>query len=353
LHTALVITSIASPNQVLRACAAECQRHGIEFIVIGDRKSPVGFRLDGCDYWNIERQLESGPRLARQLPEGHYSRKNIGYLLAMERGAEVIIETDDDNLPQAGFWEQRTRVHEARKVTGGGWVNPFSYFTDEKIWPRGFPLEELTTLPVPATAAESSTSPIQQGLTDSNPDVDAIYRLTRTLPITFRTEQPLALSAGARAPFNSQNTTWFSEVFPLLYLPSTCSFRMTDIWRSFIAARICLANSWDILFHKATVSQQRNPHDLMDDFRDEISGYLGNADICRKLEDLDIKSGVEHIPDGMMQCYAAFVSNGLLRPSEMSLLKSWLEFSGDAACPLASDTGRAAVTEVNAQRGNP
>ena len=37
---------------------------------------------------------------------------------------------------------------------------------------------------------------------------------------------------------NSQNTLWFKKIFPLMYLPVTCSMRCTDIWRSLIALRI-------------------------------------------------------------------------------------------------------------------
>jgi hypothetical protein len=32
-------------------------------------------------------------------------------------------------------------------------------------------------------------------------------------------------------------------------------------------------NGWHILFHGATVRQERNDHDLMRDFADEIPGY--------------------------------------------------------------------------------
>lgn len=323
MKTALVITSISPPNHVLRACAAGCGKHGIDFIVIGDRKSPPDFHLDGCDYWSIERQLESHFKIAHLLPEGHYSRKNLGYLIAMERGAQVIIETDDDNLPLESFWEKRIRVHQARRVSAGGWVNPYGYFTDEKVWPRGFPLEEISR-PSPAAATASADAPIQQGLADGEPDVDAIYRLTRNRPVTFRRELPLALGAGAIAPFNSQNTTWFCEAFPLLYLPSTCSFRMTDIWRSFVAQRICRANGWDVLFHAASVFQERNPHDLTADFRDEIAGYLHNADICNKLDALHIEPGAGHIPEGIVNCYATLVSSGFMRAEEMKLLEAWL-----------------------------
>jgi hypothetical protein len=61
---------------------------------------------------------------------------------------------------------------------------------------------------------------------------------------------------------------------------------MTDIWRSFIAQRIAWTCGWNILYHEATMQQDRNQHDLLKDFEDEIPGYLHNARICRQLEDL-------------------------------------------------------------------
>ena len=39
------------------------------------------------------------PEIRDAMPLYNYSRKNIGYLLAMRDGAEVIVETDDDNRP--------------------------------------------------------------------------------------------------------------------------------------------------------------------------------------------------------------------------------------------------------------
>jgi hypothetical protein len=42
---AIVITSIAAPNNVLRSIARESAARGISFYVIGDRKSPLDFHL--------------------------------------------------------------------------------------------------------------------------------------------------------------------------------------------------------------------------------------------------------------------------------------------------------------------
>ena len=126
----------------------------------------------------------------------------------------------------------------------------YRYFSDANIWPRGLPLDAINDeIPEWAQLPEMQADcPIQQGMADENPDVDAVYRLVLSLPINFRRDRRIALGRGAWCPFNSQNTTWFREAFPLLYLPAYCSFRMTDIWRSFIAQRIAWECGWSVLF---------------------------------------------------------------------------------------------------------
>lgn len=166
--------------------------------------------------------------------------------------------------------------------------------------------------------------PIQQGLADENPDVDALYRLTLPLPLTFEKNDNVALGNDSICPFNSQNTTWFKEAFPLMYLPSHCSFRMTDIWRSFIAQRIAWTCGWPILFHESTVWQERNDHDLMKDFEDEISGYVNNLKIVETLNALNLKNGVENIPENLIACYEKMIDLQLVDKKEMVLIEAWL-----------------------------
>jgi len=167
--------------------------------------------------------------------------------------------------------------------------------------------------------------PIQQGLADENPDVDAIYRLVLPLPVFFNQSSPIALGENSICPFNSQNTTWFKEAFPLLYLPSHCSFRMTDIWRSFVAQRIAWTCGWPVLFHQSTVRQVRNDHNLMKDFRDEICGYNQNLQIGESLKTLNLKAGVEHIPENMISSYRKLIDLGVVGEAEMELLTCWLK----------------------------
>src|SRR5205085_1145717 len=128
---------------------------------------------------DIRRQRETSLKFAQAAPLNHYARKNIGYILAARSGAEMVVETDDDNYPVDGFWSARTRTQHLRMCKEEGWINAYRYFSDTHIWPRGFPLD-LIQKPVPPWESLSTQlvdCPIQQGLADANPDVDAIYRL--------------------------------------------------------------------------------------------------------------------------------------------------------------------------------
>jgi hypothetical protein len=246
--------------------------------------------------------------------------------VAIQRGARLIIETDDDNWPTPAFFGSRHRNVNVPGLSNAGWVNVYRYFTDAVIWPRGLPLDQIhRAVPQFETLdVRGRTCPIQQGLADDNPDVDAIYRLILPLPQRFRGDRRIALGPGTRCPFNSQNTTWFAEAFPLLYLPSHCSFRMTDIWRSLVAQRIAAENGWWILFHEPTVRQERNEHNLMRDFADEVPGYLHNTAITAALDALPLSSGTERVGDNLRRCYEALVSLGVVSSQELGLVDAWL-----------------------------
>ena len=200
--TALVVTSINSPNPILRALAEGAVQSGVDFILAGDTKSPPGFSLTGCLFLDIRAQLDTGFTLATLAPTKHYARKNVAYLVAIRRGARLIIETDDDNWPTEAFFASRERHVTVRGVEGSGWINVYRYFSEATIWPRGLPLDAIHA-PVPAydgLASAERDCPIQQGLADENPDVDAVYRLVLPLPQFFRRDRRVALGRGAWCP---------------------------------------------------------------------------------------------------------------------------------------------------------
>ena len=330
---ATVVTTIQEPTDGVRHLALKLKDNEPLFIV-GDGKGPERYNVKNSIFLSLEEQFASSFVLARRLPVGHYARKNLGYLEAIKAGASCIYETDDDNEPLAN-WKRRQKEVRVLRVFALGWVNVYRSFTEEKIWPRGFPLDEVAAscafAPQLAENTEILNAPIQQGLVDNCPDVDAVWRLVFDRPFEFEKNRPsIYLPPGAWCPFNSQSTWWWPEAYPLLYLPSHCSFRMTDIWRSLIAQRCLWENGFGVVFHGPEMKQRRNPHDLINDFDAEISGYLHNREILKILENLNLTKGAENTGANFFSCYEALVKNKIFEPEEIMLVETWLDDIHDA-----------------------
>jgi len=322
-----VVTTIQAPTAAMRRLARVVGGCGGRLVVVGDKKGPAAYPVREVELVTLEQQLKMPLRLPRLLPVGHYVRKNLGYLLAMSRQAPCIYETDDDNAPTAR-WRPRVRSVKAIPVRGSGWHNVYGHFSSEHVWPRGFPLEEVEASrawkPRAGSPAKVANSPIQQGLADGNPDVDAVWRLLLSRDVRFKSRSSLALGRGAWCPFNSQNTWWWPEAYALMYLPSFCTFRMTDIWRSFVAQRCLWEMDGALAFHAPDVIQDRNEHNLLRDFQDEVPGYINNARICAVLEGVKLEPGKEAAGANLRRCYEALVREAVFPGKELRLVDAWL-----------------------------
>jgi len=325
--TRFVITSISKPSTPIAKLARVARRFGGDLIIVGDRKSPAKFRQPGCQFLSIEDQQRLPFHVARALHKDSYARKNLGYLIAFSQGADLVFETDDDNQPEPNFFPYRDLVERRSLVSEGGWLNVYKYFTRKKIWPRGLPLDEVLASFSQTRKASKGVAecPIQQGLANGDPDVDAAYRLLFPLPFRFDHSHDIALAPGTWCPFNSQNTSWYLPALPLMYLPTFCSFRMTDIWRSFVAQRLAWEMGWTILFRGANVTQDRNIHDYMRDFSDEIPGYLNNKKFVMVLEGLSLKKGQQHLTSNLLICYAALTRAELIDRQEIKIVELWVQ----------------------------
>ncbi len=322
-----IVTTIAKPTDAISKLVQHLQRAGGTLVVLGDQKGPESYETPNTVFLPLHEQLEMPFSLAKLLPTNHYARKNLGYLYACNARAPLIYETDDDNAPNV-HWQMREPQVQARVFEEAGWVNAYSFYTDEFLWPRGVPLDQIrrqTPLPnlhdLPIAPIDA---PIQQGLADQAPDVDALWRLLMDRPFYFERGDSVWLPPGAWCPFNSQSTWWWPEAYPLMYLPSHCSFRMTDIWRGFIAQRCLWAMGKGLVFHPAEVDQDRNAHNLMRDFEAEICGYLGNARFAELLASLELGAGSEHVAANLLTCYEALVEAEYFPARELDLVAAWI-----------------------------
>lgn len=329
MHTAFVITSIQSPTEGVAAIAARCQIDGSGFYVVGDRKTPEGWACPGVSYFGFDEVPAGDFSLPGVVRANSYTRKMIGYLAAATAGASWIRETDDDNAPYASFFEDAAMsVVGRRPASDSRFVNIYAYFTSRHVWPRGFPLNLVgaSRSSLDTTPFEFSGPMVFQAVADGDPDVDAVYRLTAadTSDIQFDSELPLVIEPGSWTPFNSQATTWPIELLPLMYLPATCSFRMTDIWRSYIAQRLFPGFGARLVITSATVFQDRNEHDLMRDFRDEIEGYTGYERFVHVVEATPIGGTPSSVLADLRRLYVALTEAEFFTYEEFPILDAWL-----------------------------
>lgn len=325
---AIVITSIQKPTPQVYEFL---DQPGWSTIFVADLKTPAFPPPAGMDLLSVEAQRRDFGALAARLPWRHYARKNLGYIKAMRDGATVIFDTDDDNAPVAPWTPRPLDDIAAAPTHRARWINAYAYFGAEQVWPRGYPLEEIGACVAPTTMpADSSTVKVWQGLVEGDPDVDAVFRLTRPDGVRFHDRAPLVLPAGSYCPFNSQNTWWSREAFAYLYLPATVTFRFTDILRSLVAQRCFWAHGWQLGFQHVTAIQQRNAHNLLADFEDELPCYLLPAKIVRKLDALALNNDPAH---NLRACYAALADEKWVGAGEIELVDAWLN-----ALPVSAAT---------------
>ncbi|MBC7949891.1 MAG: DUF288 domain-containing protein [Chitinophagaceae bacterium] len=318
----IVITSIFEPTEAIAAFADLSDHH---LVVVGDKKTPAGWNYKNCTYLDIPRQVELSASLANSIPFNHYGRKMLGYVYAMNEGADVIIDTDDDNIPYPG-WEFPGFVGDYRSsLPDLGWVNIYHHFSDKHIWPRGLPLRNINDSREKLKWEKSTSTQkvgIWQGLADVDPDVDAIYRLTDNTPCTFNDSEPVVLKKGTVCPFNSQNTAIQRALFPLLFLPSFVTFRFTDILRGIIAQPILWQQGYCLGFTKATVVQKRNEHDYFKDFESEVPMYLHTEKSLTAVT-ATVREG--SVTDNLWNAYEALLKLGVVEDREMTVLREWLK----------------------------
>lgn len=353
-----VVTTINPPTRAVRTLAAMLPER---VVVVGDeptdddawrRAVDAGLRVV---YLSFGVQRASRWRIAAALPKRSYTRKMLGYLRAVEGGAEMIYETDDDNeylfdgiatINQGALLPSLIPPLLKSSLTAGGSksalpiVNAYAHFGAHDAWPRGVPIEQvaqLTRAPLAYGPSRPRRCLIQQGLADGDPDLDAVYRLIKHDAPEFNFADPIAIQRGAYSPWNSQNTLIDKAAFWALLLPITVSFRLTDIWRSYWTQRLLWHIDGDLCFLSPTVKQRRNAHDNFYDFLDEIQMYRQAGALVRALDAWQPHTSPLHnssrgnvlsLPTLMLQLLGELAEAGFFGENsqiELQLASAWIQ----------------------------
>ncbi|MBI5530078.1 MAG: DUF288 domain-containing protein [Candidatus Doudnabacteria bacterium] len=311
----IIVTTI---NPATKGLLKFAQNKEYNLVIVGDKKSPSSYNLL-AEYLNVEKQKDLFGDFSESLPYNHYSRKNLGYLFAINKGADIIAESDDDNIPYSS-WGIVPKQEKFNFISSPRFPNVYKEFTKEFVWPRGLPLDLILSKDKNKKVKKAGEVLIWQGLADGSPDVDAIYRLVLGKNITFKKNAVLALNKQVVSAFNSQNTIWKKKAFPFLYLPHTVTFRYTDILRSFVAQFGIWQMNGHLGFLSPTVKQERNIHNLLRDFKDEVPMYNTFYEVVEILSNCVLKGE----KNDLLIMYQALFEKGVVKEQELLSVRLWL-----------------------------
>ena len=327
----IIITTINFPSPELLNFLQSTP--DIDIIIIGDIKTPNIYSKLKCTYLDINAQNDLFTQFSKKLPLNHYSRKNIGYMYAIKNNYDVMIDSDDDTF----FYNINKTINNAKideqtyLIISPDIPNVLKLYSHEHIWPRGFPLNLINkNEPIVSVNYQNGHNVyLWQGLVDNDPDVDAIYRMTAPLlmhNVNFKfenTEKKYILNKNILTAGNTQNTIWTNKnMFYLSYIPSTVSFRYCDILRSYIAQYGFWANNGVMGIMGATAYQNRNSHDLMNDFESEMPIYLNFYKVKSILDSL-IPYLTGTIVD-LKLIYQKLYENDIVEYAELDIINEWI-----------------------------
>lgn len=341
-----VVTTIFAPSKAVQKVG---QLAGWCLVIVADKKTPK----DYLDLLNLSEKKDSifflseslqmkmavGDPFVSNTPWNHFGRKNIGYLYAIKHGAKIIFDFDDDNElltdPSGATVLPFAHNDFLRAVEVGVSslaFNPYPVMGAEDAWPRGFPLENIqdtSTRGVQSTAARIPLEDIAvvQLLANHDPDVDAIYRLTRKLPFDFLPESKsnaILLATGKFAPYNAQATIHTQAGLWATYLPVTVPGRVSDIWRGYFAECLFSKLGLRIAFAPPRVTQIRNAHHYLADMEAEHDLYFKTGMLMEFLREWEPKNENAPLPAKMEMLWVALYERGYIELDDVLQIQEWL-----------------------------
>ncbi|KAL8041446.1 hypothetical protein ABFX02_10G166200 [Erythranthe guttata] len=256
---------------------------GWQLLAIGNSRTPKDWKLKGVIYLSLDMQAQLGFRVVNFLPYDSHIRKNVGYLFAIQHGAQKIYDADDrgnviDNDIGKHFdveligesARQEVILQYSHENPNRTIVNPYVHFGQRSVWPRGLPLEKVGEISHEEFYTEifGGKQFIQQGISNGLPDVDSVFYFTRkanleAFDIRFDEKAPkVALPQGTMVPLNSFNTLFHTAAFWGLMLPVSVSTMASDVLRGYWAQRILWEVGGYVVVYPPTVDRY-----------DRIEGY--------------------------------------------------------------------------------
>ena len=288
-------------------------------------------------YLSLVKQANLGYNILKYLDSHSYSRKNIGYLYAIQHGAIEIFEIDENiiisdindlNINYKKDWI----CYGIRKDSS--MINPYFHFkkSNLNIWPRGFRLSDIgknNNKFYILNHHHLLLKPlIYQGLINNFPDVDSIFLQTEIQhhlqKIKFIYNYPLVYLPGNYIPINSKSTKYLYDIFPFLILPTTVNERISDIWRGYIMQYFVWRYNGCVLYHFSNNYIEEYNILFQTQFYKDKNLFFN---IDKLLDVLNINSNLEFTNsiDLLFKIINDLINEKLLGKSEIKIYKAFYE----------------------------
>ena len=253
-----------------------------KLIIALDKKSKKLTGLKNSIILSTDYQSKKWPKLSRLVEWNCIQRRNFAILEALERGATQIALIDDDNIPYPNWFKinlLNNKISAQKYTLNKNIFDPIGLTNHKNLWHRGFPLEYVKNRIYKKSKIKKNIQfDIQAGFWNGDPDIDAVCRMINRPECKFEKEI-FPFYTDQVTPFNSQNTIIKSEVFKDYFLFPHIG-RMDDIWASFYVT----SKNYKAIYVEPTVYQQRNVHDLLKDFKQEIIGYTNSSKLVDEIK---------------------------------------------------------------------
>jgi hypothetical protein len=250
-------------------------------VVIGDKKTPVDYKLQRGKYYSPEEQEKKYKKLSDALGWNCVQRRNIGFLVAHEMGADVVSVVDDDNIPN-DKWGKNLLLGKTCEVnyytTDLPAFDPVGATEYKNLWHRGYPLQLLHKRNY-AQKEKKVVGPFaaQADFWNGDPDIDAVCRMEHRPNCSF-SDASFPIASNKPSPFNSQNTFVLGSTLKDYFMFPFVG-RMDDIWGAYYYQAV----GHRVVYGSASVTQERNVHDFTKDMKLEFLGYEKNLELVNAL----------------------------------------------------------------------
>jgi len=286
-----VITTINNPT-LLIDYHKFLKRKGIDhnFIVVPDKKTPASAK---------ETTAKIGGEYLDQDTFGVWNddaRRQEGILRAIKRKDDYIVLLDDDNFI-GGDIRAFSRVGNVEKhiavLSETNWVNCCEFLEGDEVYPRGFVYSRKPKKQ--DWKVETNQIVVNAGMWLHNPDVDAIYCITKDPRITGLKGE-MVLGEKQFCPFNSQNTAILAETLAGYWFPpkfDNSMFkvgRFGDIFAGIFYEKVMHHLGGTVLFGEPMSKHIRNSHNYLKDLEWEMMGMVILDDIVDELDTIRLTS---------------------------------------------------------------